>query len=249
MEAVEQIRAASLVTGRRLKRNNAITAFMCGAFPGLIAGALLHPSRKACALGIIIGLLWSNAFEYFYHRYLLHWPQSSFGQGHLLHHRTLGESKEAEHVTFGNSPWLVAALFAINGIPTLLIDWRLHLGIAPGILAGFSLYMILVEEIHWRVHLGGWLPCARRIREYHFAHHDIPDGRYNVFFPVFDLAFGNIQPAAKSTQAAAMARAFTLSYEPRESVFMNVATQLAMWVWMVGMAVGARYFWTSRAKL
>src|SRR6266705_2525157 len=108
MEPDQEIRAAALITGRSLKRKNAITALLCGAFPGMIAGSFLHPSRVAWALGILIGMLWSNAFEYFYHRYMLHWPQSSFGQGHLLHHRTLGAPQEPEHVTFGNSPWLVA---------------------------------------------------------------------------------------------------------------------------------------------
>jgi hypothetical protein len=199
--------------------------------------------------GIVIGLLWSNAFEYFYHRYLLHWPQSSFGRGHLLHHSTLGTPHEPEQVTFGSSPWLVAALFAINGIPMLFMDGRVHLGVAPGILTGFSLYIILVEEIHWRVHLGEWLPCARRIREYHFAHHDIPDGRYNVFFPVFDFIFGNMQPPAESTQAAVMALSVDRSYIPAGSAFSAGLTQAALWVWLFGLSIGARYFWTTRAKI
>lgn len=249
MATSQEIRAAALITGRTLKRKNAITALLCGAFPGLIAGAYFHPSRGAWALGIIIGLLWSNAFEYVYHRYLLHWPQSSFGRGHLLHHLTVGMPHEPEQVTFGSSPWLVAALFAVNGIPIVLIDWRVHLGVAPGILCGFSMYMVLVEEIHWRVHLGGWLPWARRIREYHFAHHDIPDGRYNVFFPLFDLLFGNIKPALASTQAAAMAREVTVSCAAAEGTFFLGVTQTALWIWLLGMSICARYFWTARAKV
>lgn len=59
-------------------------------------------------------------------------------------------------------------------------------------LVGFTVYFISVEEIHWRIHLGGWLPPGlRRGREYHLAHHDIPDARFNVFLPIFDLVFGN----------------------------------------------------------
>jgi Fatty acid hydroxylase superfamily len=244
MATAQEIWAASLVTGRRLKWKNAVTASICGAVPGLVAGAFIHVSFGGWLLGVLIGLLWSNAFEYFYHRYLLHAPKTSFGQGHLLHHLTTGTPQEPEHVTFGSSPLLVAYLFASNGSIALLLDWRLGLGIAPGILVGFSLYMIVVEEIHWRVHLGGWLPGIAWIREYHFAHHDIPGGRYNVFFPVFDFLFGNMQPPAKSTQAAAMARAVAMSYEPEESAIIAIATQIALWLWMVGMAIGARYFWT-----
>lgn len=242
MATFQEIRAAALVTGRNLKRKNAITALLCGALPGLIASALFHPSPSGWALGMAIGLLWANAFEYFYHRYLLHWPKTSFGQGHLLHHLTTGTPREPEHVTFGSSPLWVAMLFATNGIPVLIADWRLGLGIAPGILTGFSLYMILVEEIHWQVHLGGWLPWLHRIREYHMAHHDIPDGRYNVFFPVFDYVFGRIQPAFESTDAAMMARAVT-PFDAGESVVGAALMQAALLAWCVGITISARYFW------
>lgn len=35
---------------------------------------------------------------------------------------------------------------------------------------------------------GEGLPCVMEpVREYHMAHHDIPGGRFNVLFPVFDL--------------------------------------------------------------
>src|SRR5512138_3655829 len=134
MPTAQEIRAASLVTGRNLKRKNAITAMLCGAIPGLLASAVLHVSPRGWLLGIAIGLLWANAFEYFYHRYLLHWPKSVFGKGHLLHHMTTGAPEEPEHVTFGSSPLWVAMLFAINGIPTVLVDSWLRVGITPGIL-------------------------------------------------------------------------------------------------------------------
>ncbi|HET7185283.1 MAG TPA: sterol desaturase family protein [Terriglobales bacterium] len=238
---------ASLELGRTLKRKNALTAIACGALPGLIASAFIRMSTRGWLLGILIGLLWSNAFEYFYHRYLLHWPNTSFGKGHLMHHLTVGTPQEPEHVTFGSSPLLVAALFAINGVFALLFDWRWKLGFAPGILVGFSLYMVLVEEIHWRVHLGGKLPGLWWVREYHMAHHDIPSGRYNVFFPVFDFLFGNIRPAAESTHAAAMARSITLAAGQSESNFFTT-TQFILWLWLLAMSICARYFWTGRLK-
>jgi uncharacterized membrane protein YeaQ/YmgE (transglycosylase-associated protein family) len=242
MATAQEIRAASLVTGRDLKRKNAITALLCGAIPGLLASAVLHISPRGWLLGITIGLLWANAFEYFYHRYLLHWPQTSFGKGHLLHHLTTGTPREPEHATFGSSPVWVAVLFAANGIPALLVDYRFGLGVAPGILTGFSLYMILVEEIHWQVHLGGWIPGLRRIREYHMAHHDIPNGRYNVFFPFFDYVFGRIQPAFESTHAVAMSSAVT-PLDAGDGVFGGALMRAALYVWVLGMSIGARYFW------
>ncbi len=129
-----------------------------------------------------------------------------------------------------------------------MVDWWLRIGIAPGILVGFSLYLVGVEEIHWRVHLGGWFPGMVWIREYHMAHHDIPDGRYNVFFPVFDLLLGNMKPPLESTQAAAMARSVP-SCEPNENAFVAAATQAVLCVWLVGMTIGVRYFWTTKTKL
>jgi hypothetical protein len=249
MATAAEIRDASLRIGRKLKRTNAVTASLCGAVPGIIAGLCLHPSGQRWLTGIIIGLLWANAFEYVYHRFLLHWPKSVFGQGHLLHHLTTGAPEEPEHVTFGSSPLWVAILFAINGIPALIADVCLGLQVAPGILVGFSLYLIGVEEIHWRIHLGGWLPPGLGwAREYHMAHHDIPTGRYNVFFPVFDLVFGNIRPPLEQTQAAAMARSIPAG-APGEDGWVLALEEAILCLWAVGITIGVRYFWNTPPKL
>jgi len=54
-------------------------------------------------------------------------------------------------------------------------------------------YFIITEEVHWRIHLGGWLPPGlSAARAYHLRHHDTPDARFNVFLPIFDLLFGNL---------------------------------------------------------
>ncbi len=249
MATAAETRAAALAKGLALKHTNALTALLCGAVPGLLFDSWLHASLPRWLLGMAIGLLWANAFEYFYHRYLLHWPKSVFGKGHLLHHMTTGAPDEPEHVTFGSSPLWVAMLFAVNGIPTVLADAWLRVGLAPGILTGWSLYLIAVEEIHWRIHLGGWLPPGLRwVREYHMAHHDIPDGRFNVFFPVFDLFFGNIRPPLQETEAAAMARAVP-AVGPSDPFILIALEQAAVWIWLAALFVGARYFWHTNSKL
>jgi len=104
MRCPAEIRILALELGRAKKRNNAIAAVLSGAFPGMILSLCLPTSWERWLIGLAIGLLWGNAFEYAYHRWLLHWPQSAFGKGHLLHHGTLGSPEEPEHVTFGNSP-------------------------------------------------------------------------------------------------------------------------------------------------
>jgi len=179
--------------GRAKKRNNAIVAVLSGALPGVILTFYLPVSWERWLLGLIIGLVWANGFEYAYHRWLLHRPRSSLARGHLEHHVNVGTPDEPEHVSLGKSPLHIAILFASNGIIVALIDFLLVLGISPGIFVGWTAYLITAEEIHWRIHMSGWLPPGVRFaRAYHMAHHDIPNTRYNVFLPLFDLLFGNI---------------------------------------------------------
>ena len=247
MIADERSRAESLSLGRRLKRNNALTALACGALPGLLLSRLIHPSLFAWIIGIAIGMLWANAFEYFYHRFLLHRPRSSFGREHLLHHSMLGQPEEPVHTTFGSSPLYLAILFATNGVVALAICWLLHIRLAPGILAGFSLYLILVEEILWRIHMGEWLPIGMNwVRRYHMAHHDIASGRFNVFFPLFDYLFGNIRPEIEQTEAHILAQA---AVDSNSSPGMLSSLEAALlWAWMAIITVGVRYFWQSGPK-
>jgi hypothetical protein len=178
--------------GRRKKRNNAIVALLSGALPGVILSFYFHPTWEGWLFGVVIGLIWGNGFEYAYHRWLLHWPQSSFGKGHLQHHMNVGTPEEPEHVTLGRSPLHILPLFLSNGLLVMTLDRFLQLKFTSGIMCGWTVYLIAAEEIHWRIHLHGWLPPGLRFaRAYHLTHHDIPDLRYNVFLPLFDWILGS----------------------------------------------------------
>jgi hypothetical protein len=167
-------------------------ALASGALPGIILCHYLRPDWKHLSAGLIIGLLWGNAFEYAYHRWLLHRPRSAFGKGHLEHHMNVGTPEEPEHVSLGGRPYHIAVLFAANGVVVVGIDLLLGLRLAPGIFLGWTTYLIAAEEIHWRIHMDGWLPPGLRFaRAYHMSHHDVPSARYNVFLPVFDVLMGN----------------------------------------------------------
>ena len=88
--------------------------------------------------------------------------------------------------------WVVF-LFAINGLPVIIADFLFRLGIVPGILVGFSVYFVTVEEIHWRIHLGEWLPpVLSASRAYHLAHHARSDARFNIFLPLWDTLLGSL---------------------------------------------------------
>ena len=185
--------------GRTKKRNNALVAVLSGALPGLLLNHFFPSDWKRWMVGLTIGLVWGNAFEYAYHRWLLHRPRSSFGRGHLEHHLNVGTAEEAEHVSLGRRPYHIAVLFASNGILVVALDLLFHLRVSPGIFVGWTVYLIAAEEVHWRIHMDGWLPPGLRFaRAYHMSHHDIPNTRYNVFLPVFDFLLGNsASPAVK----------------------------------------------------
>lgn len=186
-----EIQAAALARGRATKRWNAAAAVLSGVVPALILVHFFPIQPHKWVAGFLLGLVWANGFEYFYHRFLLHLPKNFLAQGHLRHHRSVGTPSEAEHVNLGSSPLWIVVLFVINGGIVVAFDVLLKLGIAGGMLLGFVAYQILVEEFHWRIHLGGRLPPGLGwAREYHLAHHDRPDGRFNIFLPLFDFIFG-----------------------------------------------------------
>ncbi len=179
----------SYALGRRLKRWNALTAIACGA-PAALALAYFEFRPAAAAVGLVFGLLWANFFEYAYHRWILHWPETEAFERHGLHHSSVGRPDEPEHLPLGGSPKLVAYLFLSNGGIVIAADLVLRVGFAPGVLLGFVVYMILSEDIHWRFHMNEWLPgFLLPARQHHLLHHDRPHGNYAVFFPLFDKLF------------------------------------------------------------
>lgn len=135
MATSTELSALALRHGRAKKRNNAVVAGLSGALPGVILTFYLPVGWERWLIGLIIGLVWANAFEYAYHRWLLHRPRSSLGRGHLEHHANVGTIEEAEHVSLGKSPPHIAILFAANGTIVTLIDFLLGIGITPGILS------------------------------------------------------------------------------------------------------------------
>src|SRR5689334_2430755 len=127
---------ASYALGQRLKFWNAVTALACGV-PVAIALALWMPRPKMIAVGFAIGLLWANFFEYAYHRWILHWPETAAFERHGLHHSSVGRPNEPEHLPLGGSPKLVAMLFLTNGGVVAIGDALLRIGLAAGVLMGF----------------------------------------------------------------------------------------------------------------
>jgi sterol desaturase/sphingolipid hydroxylase (fatty acid hydroxylase superfamily) len=200
---------STLERSKRLKLVNTFTAISCGGLPAAILASTFPGGPQRYLIGFVVGILWANAFEYWYHRSLLHGSVNTLSRRHMEHHAASGTAEEAEHVNFGKSPCWVALLFLANGSPAILADVILGLRIAPGILAAFTIYFVLAEEIHFRIHLNGSLPPGlRAAKMYHLLHHDRPDSRFNVFLPLFDWVCGTAraQALADSCRSAAQAR-------------------------------------------
>lgn len=185
MLTATEVRTAATARGRRMKRVNALTAILCGVAPAFLLNIHFRAGLRRWLVGFVLGLLWANFFEYAYHRFLLHLPGTLLAQKHLGHHATVGTPIEAEHVNLGGSPIWVSLLFAVNCIPVLVVDLLLRFLIAPGALVAFTIYFMVTEEFHWRIHLGGWLPPGfHGARGHHLAHHTRPNARFNIFLPL-----------------------------------------------------------------
>jgi Fatty acid hydroxylase superfamily len=188
-------RSAEVARARSVKRANAYTSLLTGSVLSMLLLKLGGFDAREfdplhLAAGFLAGLLYANAFEYVLHRFFLHWGEGFLVQRHGLHHNTAGAPEEPRYVNFATSPWVVVLVFALNAIPVLALELFLHLRLALGMFAGFTLYFIAYEEIHWRFHLGGWLPgWLRTARQHHMLHHGGFEGRYNVFLPLFDWIF------------------------------------------------------------
>ena len=188
-------RAVEIARARAVKHRNAITALLIGSLLSILTLELSHFASRdldpvRLLAGFLAGVLYANAFEYILHRFFLHWGEGFLVQRHGLHHDTAGAPEEPRYVNFATSPWVVVLVFVLNSALVLAVEILLHAGLAIGMFAGFTLYFIAYEEIHWRFHLGGWLPgWMRSARNHHMLHHGGFEGRYNVFLPIFDWIF------------------------------------------------------------
>ncbi|HEY2645850.1 MAG TPA: hypothetical protein VGI34_02695, partial [Candidatus Acidoferrales bacterium] len=115
-------------------------------------------SLKGALAGFALGFLYANGFEYCLHRFLLHSGDGIFSQQHMVHHTTLDSPEAPRYVNFSRNPFGVVALFIANAAPFLLLQWIFHTNWTAGMFASFAIYYAAFEEIHWRSHMGGWLP-------------------------------------------------------------------------------------------
>jgi hypothetical protein len=203
MSSDDRIRAECKGQGLKTKRNNLAAAFLSGSILILISLHFFPHTNAGIAAGFLIGFFYANGFEYCLHRFLLHSGNGIFCQQHMVHHTSLHLPDAARYVNFSRNPWGVVALFFANALPFLLWQRLFHSVWTAGVFASFALYYIAFEEIHWRSHMGGWLPkWVRPAVRHHLMHHAQDSGRFNVFLPIFDWLTGLFQPRARKTTEA-----------------------------------------------
>lgn len=190
MHSDHAIRIAATAQGFRAKRNNLIAASVSG-FALACLSVTLEPSRRLSGVSLLVGLtvgfFYANGLEYAVHRFLLHAGRGFLYRQHMRHHATLQAPDAARYVNFSTKSWQVVALFLANAVPFLIIQWVFHSTWTAGVFAMFTLYYIAFEEVHWRSHMGGWMPRWLRLAaKHHLLHHGHETERFNIFLPVFD---------------------------------------------------------------
>ena len=187
MTSDDTVRSTMKARGRRIKRNNLMAAALSSSILAAVSIGLYPYSAAGILAGFAAGLLYANGFEYCLHRFLLHSGRGIFAQHHMVHHTTLKSPEAARYINFSRNPWGVVALFFANAIPFLFLAWIFRNGWVAGMFVSFAAYYIAFEEIHWRSHMGGWLPrWLRPAARHHLLHHAHDSGRFNVFLPLFD---------------------------------------------------------------
>ena len=175
-----------------MKRINALVSAMF-TLPALAAALYWHPSILTWLVAVPLGLLWANWFEYAYHRWADHTPGLYFEKKHRVHH---ANPDDEDHHNLGDNPLTTIGMFLINWLPVLAADVHFKIGFSAPVLVAFVAYVLFMEEVHWRMHTGEWVPESWRT--YHLAHHGLgpkPTGgrtKYNIFLPIFDWLFGTI---------------------------------------------------------
>jgi hypothetical protein len=175
-----------MLNGRQTKFLNAVisSSFL---IPAVLLAAKFPVSPIKFTLWFLIGLVWANWFEYVYHRWADHMSGTSFERKHRVHH---AQPSNGKHINLGENGLTTLMMFVINGGPVVTLDLWLHGGFSSPFLIACVIYVLLIEEIHWRSHMGGWLPAS--LKAYHLDHHKHPLGRFNICFPLFDWIFGTL---------------------------------------------------------
>ena len=151
----------------------------------------------------ILGAIYTNLFEYFWHRVAMHIGIPRLGViklSQLDHHRIFHgkdfRSRYGPYLEHISGVWYsFPILLSLHYLVALLIlD---HSAVLPFLMGSTNHYQ-MYETIHWYTHVDNnnfdkvifHVPILRSIRKWeiknHGEHHEKPDGRFNVTYPLGD---------------------------------------------------------------
>ncbi len=191
-------------TGRLIRMHWPVARVVLGALScyallvEVHSGDLSDISAPLAALALVVGVLYTQLFEYAYHRLLMHGRWLGFiTRRHREHHRIFhGEnfaSRRIEDLQHVAGPWFLfpLILLAHYGMSRLVLAPELALAF----LAGCVLHYLAFELSHWFAHVEGNLfdrslqrvPVVGALRRaqllHHRVHHDFPDRNFNFSPP------------------------------------------------------------------
>lgn len=130
---------------------------------------------------IVLGLVLFSFVEYVIHRWLFHWVDSPFSQGHAAHHRN--------PTGYDALPFFLPAMVAIGmlGITSeFMSDSDAYL-LTGAMMSG---YLIYGASHHYMHHVRYEHPWIKRWAALHHIHHVHPDTNFGVTTPLWDILLG-----------------------------------------------------------
>jgi sterol desaturase/sphingolipid hydroxylase (fatty acid hydroxylase superfamily) len=161
-------------------------------------------------IGIPVGLLYANAFEWAFHKYVLHGlgknPRSMWAFHFHEHHRearlhAMVDPGYQKSVWHWNAQGKEAAALVVGGVLLLPL-----FPVAPYFTATVLACAANYYRVHKKAHVDpAW---AREHLPWHYAHHmgRDPNKNWCVTYPLFDRLMGTVEPLSprpQTSQAAA----------------------------------------------
>jgi hypothetical protein len=198
----------------------AIAAYLAALALAPDVDAISRPGRPATSLALLflLGVLYTQLFEYAAHRFAMHrgvrWL-SNVRLNHLEHHRVFHgkrfrtrELADLEHIP--GRWWIFPLLFAAHYLPAVALLGR---DAALAFLLGTLVHYLLFETTHWFTHVEDnaldrfleQVPLIGSIRaaqiEHHRLHHQVPIVAFNFNPPYLGDRLGAAMPTRERLRA------------------------------------------------
>lgn len=210
-----------------MKHHGPIIKTVGAALAAFLAVALAEKDAASALLSswgllyVALGLLYTHAFEYWWHRVPMHrglTRLADFRRSHLEHHRVFSDenfqTRDAHSMRFiAGRPWAFPLLLGVHYLVLTPFAAELRLGFV----LGATLSYLGFEICHWATHVTDHaldrflvrIPFLARVRagqiDHHRRHHEVPVSAFNFSPPyLLDRLTGRMPDARSPVPAAAV---------------------------------------------